>query len=143
MSTTDKITCDDCGSIQSSANVRCELCAESLQEERARRKFGSVLLVGLGAVFMTALLMVGPGFVLKAWKFASVGDQTFWSAYVSIFIVGGAIAERLDPGEGLQPSDYGPHLQGPTYYRTLLRLAVLPMGLVFSLWRSFLRGLLP
>ncbi len=138
------VTCDDCGSVQSSTNVRCELCGASLREENERKERGTAIGLGAAAVFATGLLCVGPGVVLRYFVFHAWELPTFVLAYAAVWLLGSVLAQHYTPRE-----DYEFHLfDNPFTYQddidrahVLIGLVFFPMAIVSGLWLSLLRTL--
>ena len=145
-----KLTCDDCGSVQSEHNERCELCGGSLHEEAQRKAEGSLPALLAAAIVATGLLAVLPGVIVKFLWFAPVDDSVFWLGYGAAWVVGIAIGRFYTPKDDY---DFGYRIMGgfadrPFTYRddrdrahATTGFILLPMNIVGGLWLAVFRKL--
>lgn len=145
-----ELTCDDCGSIQSEHNDRCELCGASLHEEAERKAEGSLPALLAAAIVATGLLAVLPAFVIKFLWFSELGWPLFGLAYSGIWVVGIAIGNFYTPKDDY---DFGYRAMGGWVDRPFTLkddrdrahatagFILMPMNIVGGLWLAVFRKL--
>lgn len=157
----EKLVCDDCGSLNTRDRQSCELCQGSLREERERDARGSLAKLTFAAVGLTLLMCVVPGVVLyhllwlNSAEFLNHGGQfisplTFAIIYAVAWGILALIRTRYMPKDDY---DLG-HGTGPyrvdkiftlrdDYDRAHLGvgLALFPVNVVVGSWLAVLHAL--
>ena len=139
-----KLTCDDCGSVQSEENERCELCGASLSEESDRKERKSAAVLGASALVATGLLCITPGFLLRTFFFHEWSLPVFVLAYAAVWVAGSLAAQHYAPRE-----DYEFQLfDNPFTYQddverihVMMGLVLFPIAVVSGLWVSLFKSL--
>lgn len=157
-----RLVCDDCGSLNERGRASCELCHSSLVEERERARHGSLPVLLLIATGLTLLLFVLPGFVLYYYLVfrlgvegfdasgePSINPTTFWGAYVVswfiLSVISGGYKPKDDYDLGHEAGPYRvdrPFTLRDDYDRAHLGLgmALFPVNLVVGSWVAVYRA---
>lgn len=138
-----RLTCDDCGSVQSEANSVCELCGGSLSEERGRAEARTIVALLASAIIATCVLCLLPGAFIQRMWWLDVPVGMYWGFYLGAWLVGSIVVRFYTPrddydvgwGHGAYRVD-NPFTLRDDMDRTHLGVGLLlfPMGIVSGLW---------
>ena len=142
-----QVTCDDCGSVQDSANGTCELCNASLSEEEARgKRVSGIALLG-GALLATGVFCIAPGLAIKAVKFEAWSAPAFWGPYFAVWVLGAVLSQHYQPKESYEFYGWGGYFDNPfslqddiDRHHATIGLILFPVGIITGLWIGAFRA---
>ncbi len=146
----DRITCDDCGTLNPPNLAQCELCGESLHEEQERAERGNLAILVFFAVCLTALCFalpaVGIFMYLTQWKELDLSPGLFGAMYLGAWFILGLISTRYEPKSDYDfgwDMGYMGYMNNPFSLRddidrshAMVGFILFPVHLVVGSWRA-------